>query len=197
VLKKQAVKVQFDEWVRQSVEFPQNLEAGWDLQLFRLYNYFELANAFREVFKEGTVRIFLFEKLVEDVDGFCSELCDFLGIDKDEAVSLLRNKHYHARYSHEHIRSFRRYRKLLKAYHRLKVRWFPDFDMEKYALLWKGKEYVKKRIEDYVESKRDKPKATVVIKPETARLIHQYYVDSNRRLAESYDLPLAEYGYPN
>lgn len=127
----------------------------------------------------GRVHILLFEEFVSDRRAFVGKLCAILKLDPEAAIQSLQCSHERRRFTGRML-----------AYNRFRTSFFWGVEFTKY-LPFGGK--LAQLFDDFLASGAP---AKIEVSPATHQTIHDLYCEGNSRLAEKYNLPLAQYGYP-
>ncbi len=153
------------------------LEDRHDWEIRPPLDYFSTVEVYRKIFGEDSIKLFLFEQLAEDPEGYFGHWCRFLGIDPAEGVRLTRAKAENTTASATVARVARIQRSRLLT--RL------------YGWLSPGRRF------DWL---RRPSLGRAPVRPRVSRAgrrrIARITREGNRQLAEQFDLPLERYGYP-
>ena len=144
-----------------------------DLSYRQRLDYFALCRTFEKKFGRENVGIFLFEQLNSQADIFLTDFCDFAGVQPEEGIIHMRNRHREPRGSR-------------LGYLRRKIGIFPNQEFSR---------VVPKPIYNAAGAMFGGSMTPTYTKEWVDRL-DDYYAPRNRSLAEAYDLPLEQYGYP-
>lgn len=141
------------------------------------YRFHEIAEAWAKVMGEQNVGVFAFEQLAADPASFAKNLCEFMGIDPHMGIELLGN-------ARENVRKSNR----TQTYVRLRAALLPGLSLGKFVPpnlreVWRG------FLAGGNPSRAQLP-------PEWLHRIEEHYRRDNRQLAERFNLPLRQYGYP-
>jgi len=142
-----------------------------------LYSYHAMAARFAEHFGRENVGVFALENLKSDVADFTRRLCSFIGIDAERALDLLRNERRNRRVSQRYL-IYSKLRKRMGLY------------MPIGAMLPRA---VREAFNSFV---RGGSEASFELPPRLRAEVESLYREDNRRLAEEWQLPLKQYGYP-
>lgn len=123
------------------------------------------------------VGIFVFEELKKDPKQYYTRICDFIGVDPEEGYALTQENHLHPRITQGQIDFLRN---------------INDSVRQRMKYIAKGETY---RRREFRQHASDEP-AQVTISDEWQQRIITATTPSHQWLAEHYQLPLAEYGYP-
>ncbi len=186
----------FETWL-ENVLNPTNIDhvlQGWMVRQFR---YFQLYRLYREVFADGAVKVLLYEQLADEPAAFSRELQAFCGIDADETLRLVAEaRRLNRTPSAAASRFGGGYRDVKRAYGRIRTRFFPRLSLRRHVpqaavVLERTRSFITDRLDHAAPARRaDAPSA------EAQALLAVYYGKDNRELAQTCDLPLADYGYP-
>jgi hypothetical protein len=141
------------------------------------YRFNEIADAWIKVVGEENVGVFVFEELIRDSASFARKLCDFIGIDGVYGAELLANQH-------ENVRKSQR----TQSYVRLRSSFLPNTSLGTFL-----PPRLRKAWRRYLD--KGKPSKAELPAEWQAR-IEEYYRSDNRKLAERFNLPLQDCGYP-
>ena len=145
--------------------------------IFPCLMYFELAEAYAELFGRENVAVFAFEQFRKDPATFVASVCAWLGIDEPASAALMRNAHDNPRISATSL-----------AYRRLRSWLLPDLSLA---------HFMPSSANAIFQQLISRGGAAQVPIPTTwVERIDDRYRESNRKLAAAYDIPLAEHGYP-
>jgi hypothetical protein len=161
-----SVFLEFDEWYKRRL-------ARWGM-----FCYSETIRAARTLLGKEHVGVFLFEELIEDSSRYYRNLCAFLGINAEEALTLVSERHLNKRISQD------------------QVQWLKKMN----ASFWKRTALLnmnsrwRKRLFQKHENMSAPAKVSI---PSTIALqIADKTRPGHRWLAEHFALPLDRYGYP-
>ena len=164
--------VSVDDWI----SFQTMFDKYGALASFR---YDQFLSIYEQLFGKDRVHVLLFEEFVSDRKSFIDKLSGILRIDPVEALNGLKA-------SHERRRLTGR----LLAYNKFRTSFFWGTQFSK--LLPFGN-----RLSNLVDGFLEKGSpAKIAMSPEIKKTIHELYCEGNTKLAEKYNLPLAQYGYP-
>ncbi|MDZ7611478.1 MAG: sulfotransferase domain-containing protein [Candidatus Moranbacteria bacterium] len=156
----------FDRWLKEAFEDPHT-------SILFAPKYYQLATHYKNLFDKKNIGIFLFEEMVNDTETFSRKIASFLGIDKKETLQLLSQASQNPA-SEAFLYVF-------------KKRFLPDIEYKK---------YVDEKIYNFscrqISKLRKKPEMSDYWKQK----IIDYYKESNRQLAEEFNLDLSKYNYP-
>lgn len=139
--------------------------------------FFDLAKIYADLFGFENVGVFLFEDMRRDPAKFSRNIASFIGVDQDIGAHLLEGEHEHLRKS-ERMVHYARFRTIFLPHVELS-RFVPNFAREACRrVLAQGS------------------RATAEISEGWQAYLRDLYAPSNRNLAQSFGLALAEYGYP-
>lgn len=141
-------------------------------------DYSHIIEYYSCLFGRKNVCILLFEEMAAQPDLFLENLCHFLGIDFSEAMERMKGSHENR--SIEMVQL--------------------DFERFKSRLFHAGKSvfaYRAARLLHRVKSVFSNPaQQTLIFPEEMKKWLGDYYKSGNQKLAESFNLPLREFGYP-
>jgi hypothetical protein len=127
----------------------------------------------------GRVHILLFEEFVGDRRSFVEKLSDILRIDAESAMQALKSSHERRRFTGRML-----------AYNRFRTSFFWGTEFTRF-LPFGAK--LARMFDDFLAGGMP---VKISVSPSTRQKIHNFYGEGNSRLAEKYDLPLEQYGYP-
>ncbi len=186
----------FDAWFANACA-PNDFVDRSDAWMVAQYRYCELYSLYRTVFPENRIKVLAYEKMAADPTAFCAELSAFLEIGPIETGRLLSQAEVSNRALPRNlVRRGNAYRSMERIYGRLRKRISPGLALRhQMPALWNLKERARSQaLQSSSTAHRGSDREPI---SEGARnLIHAYYADENRRLAEATGLPLKEYGYP-
>lgn len=143
--------------------------------------YAETLQVFANVFGKDSIKIVLFEKLVENQDDYIRILCEIIGIDPEEGIRLSAGKRKNERWTQD---QFDRLKSLNQSpLQALRFRFLNRKDREK----WLGID---------PNSAPRGAKATIDISPKLRSTIEEKTRAGNRMIQEQWGVPLEQYGYP-
>jgi hypothetical protein len=137
--------------------------------IFDDIRFFEIIEYYAKVFGRDRIKILLFEKLTRDTRQFADELSEFLQVDQQELLRLVQEKQENPTISQNYVNFWRHVSPFL-----------PAPVVRKGALR---------------TAKMRGRRAEVDIGPEAREMIVHLCGEGNRRLAETYGIDLASYGY--
>ena len=165
-----SVFVEFEEWYGTFLAARRNGS--------NLFCYSETIQAARSLVGKENVGVFLFEELIEDQSGYYRAICSFMGIDSEEGLTLVREKHVNKRIS------------------QYQVEWLKKMDCsfwKRMALLSMNSRWRRRLFQNC----EDESAPAMVSMPSKVELqIADATRPGNRWLAEHLALPLDRYGYP-
>lgn len=144
--------------------------------------YAESLQIFTDVFGKNSVKVLLFEQLVEDQSSYIRNLCDFLGIDPEGGVQLASGPKINERWGQEQ-------------YNQLKVLNHSPLRALKFRFSNKQKRKVMLGMTQGMDES-SKKKTSVVIPPEWIERIEEKTRKGNRWIQTQWDVSLEQYGYP-
>ena len=161
------------------------LEETWDLPHKDAMSHLlcaETADAYAEKFGRENVKLLLFERFVEDPPAVIREMCQFLGVDAEEAVGLMDGKRERARWTEEQVRRLRKIGK---------TPW-------QSFLFRHGTRRTRQRMLglDGRDAAGRGPKARLEIPAVWRKRIVAFVREDHRGLAQRWGLPLEQYEYP-
>lgn len=163
--------VSLDEWVRIALE--DNLT-----KYSSSLKYYEIANLYSDLFGKDNVGLFLFEELVNQPDLFADKISTFLGINSAYTKSVLNNQHENFSVSHR----YNLYRILVRK------KFLPHIESLKFLpKAWRM---------GILNFLKEGKKKDYEIGSAMQTKLHNYFVESNRKLEEEYGLNLSSYNYP-
>jgi len=169
--------VSIDDWI----EIAFSTE---DLTFLDTLKYHKVIEIYKYLFGKENIKILSLEELAKSPDSFARQLSEFLGIDADVCLSLLKDKHENRGVSktYNHYRIWKR-RLELSIRHLGPI---PDIIKKYYFNL------------DHLISERIKTgkKAGYLMSESWIQELSIYYRKSNRILMNEYQLNLEDYGYP-
>lgn len=141
--------------------------------------YAQTLQVFSDVFGKDSIKVFLFEKLVEDQSSFIYELCEHIGIDPEKGIQLAEGTQLNRRWTQEQLHQLDRLNK-----NPLRALRFQFSNKQKRADMLR------------IGQSDDSPKAAVEISPEWIKKIEDKTRAGNRMIQKQWDVPLEQYGYP-
>lgn len=164
--------VSFEDWIRFQVMFIKyGALAGF------MFN--RLLSVYARLFGEQRMHVLLFEEFVEDKQQFIEKLSDILHIDSDEASKLLQS-------GHERKRNTNR----MLAYNKFRTSFFWGTHFSDYLPFGRS---IVKQLSKFLSAGDP---VRVDLSNDIRQVIYDLYSEDNASLAEKYNLPLAQYGYP-
>lgn len=142
--------------------------------------YAESLQVFADVFGKDSIKILLFEQLVENQDGFIKEFSNFIGIDPDYSVQLASGRCENTGWTQEQ-------------FDRLKA---VDQSLLRALSFRMSDRKLRKKMLGFHLPGGTKPKVQIDIAPEWIEKIKDKTREGNRMLQEQWGLPLEQYGYP-
>ncbi len=158
------------------------LDENFNGEVFPHLDYAETLRIYTDLFGPANVRVFLFEKLVENSSRFFSDLCQWMGIDEAEGMRLVADCVDNQRWTSTQVE-------------RLK-----EISLSKrkaFTFSFLGKKKRKKMLglnEEGVPFLQG-AKARAPMSPAWRDKIFAVTKEGNRWLEQFFDLPLGEYGY--
>jgi hypothetical protein len=161
------------------------LDVMWNLPRKGAFGHLlcaETADAYANIFGKDRVRVFVFERLVKDPDAAIADLCEFVGVDAAEGVTLLKGKRENDRWTDTQIER-------LKQIEQSRVQ---------SVLFRRGTRKVRNKLLGFDPHTADDsaPKARAPIPAAWQDQIAQFAREDHRRLVDEWDLPLEEHDYP-
>jgi hypothetical protein len=80
-------KVDIDEWIQIDLNTPESKH------FIRSLNFYYITNYYGALFGKENVHVFLFEELVNNPNRFAQDISGFLGINADQTLAILSDKH--------------------------------------------------------------------------------------------------------
>lgn len=161
------------------------LQNGWDKDGHPPKAHLEYAESlqvFAEVFGRDSIKILLFEQLVENQDAYIRTFCEFIGIDPEEGIRLARGQRDNERWGQEQ-------------YDRLRA--LNHSPLKALCFRFSGK--AQRAVMLGMKLRTDKSsdaKTAVEIPPEWKTKIEEKTRAGNRIIQEQWRIPLEQYGYP-
>ena len=170
-----------EEYRALTIPFEASLEISYKNHLqscFSQADFHKTIDYYAKLFEKKNIYIHLFEEFIIDKPNSIKRLTDFLGIDGNEALTLIAGKHENkgvsqAQLDHDNLQS----------------RFFPYHRTMPVRLFLKLYNHVNCHL-------KKQRKAAVPCSPEWESKIWNYYSKSNRMLSEEFTIPLDQYGYP-
>jgi len=164
--------VSFDDWMDYSTTFIK-------YSYLDSYFYHRILTLYARLFEKQKMHILFYEDLVRDPEGFIRDLCSILRIDAEEAIKLLRGKRERRRNTSRELK-----------YHQFRTHFFWGRSLSRYlpfgaALSRMWRNFLAKG-----------PPTSDFMSDHWRNKIIELYSEDNSKLAQEYDLPLREYGYP-
>lgn len=160
--------------IREYIESGSNNYVGG--RVFHL-DYDKLIACYTHLFGRQNVGVFLFEDLVRDPESYAGKICAFIGVDGEEGARCLSGVHENPARSVALTR-YTRLRKLMLPRIELR-RHLPQALHRRFrTLLTRG------------------PKLKVTIPEDLVAPLEDRFREGNRRLADEFELPLGDAGYP-
>jgi hypothetical protein len=139
-------------------------------------------DAFVEIFGRENVGVFLFEELVENSEGFVRKLCDFVGLEPEQAVSLTQQSRSNDRWTQHHLDSVER---------------IASSHLRRAAFRFANKQGRLRMIGlERAVSAAAGARAHAPLPAHWRRQIEDRTAVGNQRLMAQWGLPLDRYGYP-
>jgi len=165
--------VGFEEWLEFSYE-----------NLYRSYMgnfiYFNTINYYVQLFGKSHVLVLLFEEFIHNKEEYIKKLADFLDIDGQESLELVKTAHDNERIKQSQLD----FEHLVASYLPMGRNHFISAAAKVYHLFHK------------ILAKGKNEKAKIGIPTHWVERLSEIYCKSNRKLLENYHLPLENYGYP-
>jgi hypothetical protein len=163
-----------------SETFARWLDRQWryfNLEALPALDYFAFAETYAAQFGRENVGVFAVEELSADPTAFLDRLCEFIGIEVGSARDLMAGPASNVRASAR-----------MTAYTRWRAHFFPGVAFSRYY-----PKFLRCAFHGLLNGGR---RAQVAYPAGERERLVELYRESNRKLAETYRLPLAEYGYP-
>ena len=165
-----AMFMEFDEWYSQmNSREPGACDVNAHLETIRMAS---------EILGKENVGVFLFEDLIKDPDRYYQSICEFIGVDVEEGLSLVRQKHLHKRIRQGQLDWLRKVN---------------ASSWRKRLLRCLGS---RRRSRLFNGVKNDLSPARVTLSGEMTESISAATRDGHRWLVDHYGLPLETHGYP-
>lgn len=164
-----------DDWLEQG--FPKKVP-------FSHLDYAETARIYADVFGKESVKICLFEQLVENQANFVAEVCDFYGIDSTQGVQLASERHENVRWT---TTQMKRLEKIKRSRFRTLAYLSTTRCRRKKMLGWSRNQ---------ATSNSQGQKLRAEISASWQDKILDLTRAGNRYLVDNWQLPLEKYGYP-
>jgi hypothetical protein len=137
----------------------------------------QLAAMYAEIVGHENVCVLVFEEMRDDLPAFAARIWTFLGIEPDEVAACLRGRHENPR----------RKTQSMLAYRTLRAHLLPGV---KFSSL------LPQRMQNgFQTALAHGPKSKIRLPPEWIERLRGYYADDNARLAGTFGLDLARWGY--
>ena len=162
--------MEFDEWYSIMIARQSGM-AG-------VNGHLETIRLASELLGKENVGVFLFEDLMKDPDGYYQRICEFIGVDAEEGLSLVSQKHLHKRISQEQLN------------------WLRVVNSNCLRKLWLRCSGDVRRRRAFNRRENDLSPARVKLSGEMTGAISAATKDGHRWLVDHYGLPLETYGYP-
>jgi hypothetical protein len=160
----------FDDWLRESFVFARPAP-------FSMIDYYNLIAPFVTRFGRDRVGVFLFEEFQSDCDAFADKLSAFLEVDTEESRRLLSSRARNERMTRLHLLARKR----------------PMLHRMTRAV----RDHAPKPVVDRLRWLANRSgRAHAEFPPELAKRLREYIGASNAQLAQEFDLPLEQTGYP-
>lgn len=160
--------VPFSDWLEFSFEYHDRTHVG-------NFVYLNTIDYYSRLFGRENVKVLLFEDFIHNKDAYVEELAQFMGIDAEASQRLLEGAHDNERMEQSRLD-------------------FEQFLGSRVPI--KGSRTVYRVSRAFRSLSGKKQKARVEIPQPWLDRINAYYAAKNRDLAEQYNLPLKQYGYP-
>lgn len=147
--------------------------------------YEDIINEYEKLFGRENICIQVFEELQQDREKYIKKLCDFLGINFQDTLELLEDKHMNKKSSKVKYSSDNR--SLFEIINYYKIKYFgpKSFGMEDNRMV----NFLKGQ---YISGGK---LSGIKITPPYQETIKGLFAESNIRLSKKYDLDLEKYGY--
>lgn len=131
-----------------------------------------------ELLGKENVGVFLFEDLMKDPNRYYQSICEFIGVDVEEGLSLVGEKHLHKRISQEQLD------------------WLRALNSSTWRKLWLRCSGHDRRRMAFNRFENDSSPARVKLSGAMTEAISAATKDGHRWLVDHYGLPLETHGYP-
>lgn len=161
--------IDFDTWLQQTLESPTRKHP---------FSYCELIRQAAEILGNANVGVFVFEELCKNPERFTVSVCEFLGIDSQQGVELMKQQHLHPRMTEAQVEFLRR--------------------LEGSAWRQWWMKFTKERMRNRTFEKLSDigPPAKAVMSDTWKQKISQSTCEGHRWLMDTFGLDLEGYGYP-
>ncbi len=139
--------------------------------------YADTAKAYADIFGRENVQIFIFEQFIREPKVFIQGLCDFIGIDKNEAFDLIREKRSNVRLTTAFIENIKRFEQT------------PHLRKEFLKASQEGRK--KLLLPDSSQGEKINP----VFSDKWLRKIDNLSRKQNQQLVKEWNLPIEKFGY--
>jgi hypothetical protein len=186
----------FDDWVQAGLGSERSSGAADDWMI-RQHDYFALYDLYRRMFPKSRISVLLYEQMLSKDAPFVAQLAGILGTDKDDIERLLNGAgRENVGYTAEAVGAFTIYRRLKRAYGRMRQRWMPWLELRRQApIVVSGVEFMRNLAISRLNRNKDAGNPARM-RDATREVLVRYFAPGNRKLAEACELPLSDYGYP-
>lgn len=140
-------------------------------------SYADTADIYADVMGKENVKIFIYEEFVRNPKGLIDKLCDFMGIDAEEAFSLIDGRRENTRHTIGYIERLK------------EIENSPALSQEFRS------SGMMKRDKMLAPDEGQGAKIIPILTEEWHEKIHALGKEQNRRMVTEWGLPLADYGY--
>ena len=173
-----SIHVTFEEWI----EFEFNNVV---FSYLGVIDYDRIISNYENVFGNNNVHVFLFEEFVNEQEVFISNLSSMLGINREESIKLIKNKHENISYADIGL-----------AYHKFHRRFFPEQSFRDKIFLKLKSIFPKELINKLRNSLYYGKKSDAYISDYWRERIISNYKIRNSKLNQRYKLKMEKYNYP-
>lgn len=164
--------VGFRDWLSHAL-------SDWDSSFLGLIDYDRTIGIYEDAFGRDRVRVLLFEELATNMPAFARRLAEILDIHAADIERLLAGQRTNPRDT-----------AWLVHYHALRAKFLPNVRLRRLVPFGNA---LQRRLEGLLTQGGP---FKFEIPPHAVRQLESFYRESNRRLGERHQLPLATYGYP-
>jgi hypothetical protein len=164
--------VSFDEWMEYCTAF-------FHYSPLESFLYYQALNLYKDLFGKDRIKILLFEDFTGNKTAFNNALAGILNLNPDTVSKFLEGRHERPRNTTRKIK-----------YDRFRSTFFHNTSLSKFLPFGNT---VKQALDNFLAS--GKP-AQIHISDHWKNVLRGLYQEDNKKLAEEYSLPLADYGYP-
>ncbi|MCP4221193.1 MAG: hypothetical protein GY765_41585, partial [bacterium] len=162
--------VPFNEWLESAFENTERSYLGH-------IDYYKTIDYYARLLGKENVCVLLLEEFVNDRESYIGKLCQFLGIAKEEAHALVKEKHANRPIGSMQLQAEAR-----------EARWFPlsrNFPGDDLLRIYN-------KIQKTIKKDRE---VDIFIEEEHKAELRKLFSQNNRALVERFDLPLEKYNY--